>query len=93
VSVFSQVVDVDGQVAFPTTPQVVIPFRPGSILVVLEDADDDAFLSFDGIADHWHLQPGQASEGVRFDQKVTQVWLREGTSGASPTNVRVTAEK
>ena len=90
-SVFQQVVDVSGTAAFPTTPQVVIPFEPKSILIINNDptAGDDVFVSFDGVEDHTQIF---GADGVTFLQRVKQVWLRRGSIGAPPTNVQVVAE-
>lgn len=90
-SVFSEIVDVSGQAAYPTldSPQVVIPFEPRSIAVINEDGVDDAFVSFDGVNDHGHLIGGTATE---FKQRVTKVWLKRGAVGSAPTNIQITAE-
>lgn len=90
-SVFSEIVDVSGQSAYPAqdSPQVVIPFEPRSIAIVNEDGVDDAFVSFDGVNDQGHLIGGATTE---FSQRVTKVWLRRGDVGTPPTNIQITAE-
>lgn len=90
-SVFQQIVDVSGTAAFPTTPQVTVPFQAKSISVLNEDlgTSDDAFVSFDGQNDMGHLIPGAT---IQYGQRVTRVWLRRGAVGTAPTNIQVIAE-
>lgn len=82
-------VDVSGTAAYPSTPQVVIPFEPTQIGVVNEDGSDDVYVSFDGVSDHAHVFGG---DGVTVFQRVKQVWLRRGAAGTPPTTVAVIAE-
>lgn len=83
--------DVSGQAAFPTDPQVVIPFEPKTIAVFNEDAadGDDAFVSFDGQVAVGHVIAGFT---ITYDQRVPRVWLRRGVVGSPPTNIQVIAE-
>lgn len=90
-SVFEVIVDVSGQAAFPTNPQVVIPFEPRTIAVFNEDSNngDDAFVSFDGQTTVGHVIAGST---FTYTQRVLGVWLRRGAIGAPPTNIQVIAE-
>lgn len=90
-AVHMQVVNVFGVPAYdPVTPQVVAPFQGKSVLVILEDLLEDAYVSLDGEHDHAHLVPGTPAAGIVFDQPVSKVWLRRGVVGITPTNVQVT---
>lgn len=93
-AIFRISVDVSGQAAYPAAnaPQVVIPFEPKTIMILLEDTTDDAFASFDGSNDHLHMVPGTPGAGVRFEQRTRNVWLRRGAAGTPATNVQVIAE-
>jgi hypothetical protein len=90
-SVFQQIVDVSGTAAFPSTPQVQIPFEPLSIGIINQDPtpSDDIILSFDGKNDHAQVF---GADGVTFHQRTTKIWLRRGSVGTPPTNVQVIAE-
>lgn len=89
-SVHRQAVNVASQAAYPTNPQVVIPFEPTEISLHNEDSQDDAYISFDGTTDHLHLTSATAHT---FSQRVKRMWLRRGdVNNGSPTTIQVVAE-
>ncbi len=89
-SIFRAEVDVFGVAAYPSSPQVVIPFEPREIRITNEDSSDDIFFSLNGTDDHGHLLGGAAT--VKVSQRVTKVWLKRGGTGVTPINVNVVAE-
>lgn len=89
-SVYNQTVDVSGTAAYPSTPQVTIPFEPRRIVLLNEDTADDAYVSLDGQNDHVHLP---ANTGFAFNfQRVRGVWLKRGVAGTPVTDIQVVAE-
>lgn len=87
----TQTVDVSGAASYPTTPQVTVPFTPRELLVIVEDATDDVFVSFDGTNDAAHMVPGFGSQALKFKEPGARVWFRRGTVVA-PTMVQVISE-
>ncbi len=85
-SAFSDIIVVS-DLAFPATPQVVIPFEPKSITIINESTMQQGFVSFDGVNDQGHLL-GRAV--IEYEQRVTKVWLRKG--GGANINIQVLAE-
>jgi hypothetical protein len=93
-SAYSTSVDVAATASYPTTAQVIIPFEPKRITVVVEESDagEGAHVSFDGANDAGVLIQGMPSQGLVFDQRVTKVWLKRFAAGAGTITVRVMAE-
>jgi len=87
-SVYRQVADIAGVVAFPATAQVEIPFEPIGTTIV-NQSNDDVEMSFNGIDVHGTLLRGN---GLRFQQRAKRVWLRRVSPGAAATPVEVIAE-
>lgn len=82
--VHRQVITLDAVSAYPTQPQVVVPFDPKTIAIINEGPTGaNALVSFDGVNDHAQLTPGTPSCGMVFKQSVRGVWLKRGavTSG------------
>lgn len=93
-SIHRQSVNVYNVTAFPTDPQVEIPFEPRSIMVINQDQDGDAVeISFDGVNVHARLLYQGPSSGLVFNQLARRVWLRSVGAGTSPTDVEVIAER
>lgn len=64
----------------PTTPEVTLAFEPTKgIVIVNEDATPANYIevSFDGVTVHGRLTPTVLA-GLRFEQRVTKIWLRRG---------------
>ncbi len=90
-SMFNELVNAHVTPTYPdaASPQVVIPFEPKRIQLILEDTADSAFVSLDGVNDHVHLIPGLGP--VVLEQRVTKLWLRV-PAGADPVDIQVIAE-
>lgn len=76
--------------AYPSTPDVTVPFEPRAVTFALMDsvANQNAFISFDGVNNHVKLVVGQL-QTVRLESAVTKIWLKSAVS----TSVQVIAEK
>lgn len=91
-SIHRQSVNVYNVTAFPSDPQVVVPFEPRSIMIINQDEDGDAIeFSFDGTNVHGRLV--SSSPGIVLNQLAKRLWLRSVLAGTSPTNVEVIAER
>lgn len=88
-SVKMERIDVFGQTAFPTTPQIEWPFEPKEVSVFNEDDTDTVALSFDGQEDHGVLI---ARSAQTYRNRGLKVWLRSVGAGTTPITVQVIAE-
>lgn len=68
--------------AAQTAPDVTIPFEPKRVAIVNESAVIAVFASFDGIADHARLTPGQPTQGLQFENGATKIWFKREAAGA-----------
>lgn len=89
---FFDQVDVSAAAAYPTNPQIVVPFVPDSILFYSSNLAEDGVvsISYDGKTEHGRVTAGRATESIAVRTKVTQVWLKR-ISGTNPTTIEVTA--
>lgn len=96
-AIYTQRFNVFGVATYPTDAQVVIPFTPRSIKLILEDTTDDAYVSVTGdnnapgAHEEVHLVP--AVPGVPLMQQVTKLWLKRGAAGTDTTYVQIIAEQ
>ena len=87
-AIFSQVV-ATAPLAYPSSPQVTIPFTPKRIVVVNQNvaAADVAQVSFDGVSDAFTLKP-TVNATMEVRQRSTKLWVK----GTNTPNVMVFAE-
>lgn len=79
--------DLSAVAAYPGTPQVILPFQPHSVAIVIEDdpaSATDAAVSFDGSTDHATLIGGRPSASLYWEPaRFTRIWLKAYTTGAT----------
>lgn len=92
----SGTLNVAAQAAYPSTPQVTIPFPPTSIAVVVEEDPATGYgcvVSFDGTNDAGTLLAGRPSAALEWrGQSYTKVWIKRAGVSAGTINVRVMAD-
>ena len=89
---FSKEVDVVGAATYPATPQVLIPFTPEDVLVLVEHPTLAIYVSFDGTTDAGKLTPG-ICVALEWHQHVSKVWLRvDSAASPGPIIARVISE-
>ena len=81
----SNVVTLTGISAYPTAPQVDVPFKPDTYYFRVESGTPGVYVSFDGTNDCLHIVPLDAL--VPIFTKAQKVWLREDGAGASTCRV------
>lgn len=89
-AIFSDSITAPAAFAGAAAPSFTVPFVPNSICVINEDGTAANFVevSFDGVAVAGKLIPTILA-GLRFEQKVTKIWVRRG---AGTPVVRIVAE-
>lgn len=92
-AIYGTTLDVTAVTAFPTLPNITIPFQPRSIAIVNENLATAIEVSFDGVNVHARLTPGLPSAGMVFGQKSEKVWLRAAVGGGTSVVARLTAEQ
>jgi len=79
-SQFSIVPDLNAVSAYPSAPQVVVPFVPSYYVLRVETGAVGVLVSFDGVSDHLHVKPNDLP--IPFPAKATKLWLKEDAAGA-----------
>lgn len=82
-------INVFGQPAYPTDPQIIIPFEPKEVSIFNEDDADTVAISFDGVNDHGVLIPRST---LTYNQNGQKVWLRSVGAGSDPITAQVVME-
>lgn len=93
---FVRVTSVPATYDAATAPNAQIPFQPRRIVISNEDGTlaNDAFYSFDSLADAGHVLGGNgflSRDEVLFQRQPLGVWVKKG-SGAVPSSVTIFAE-
>lgn len=89
---FATIVDVAGIIAYPSIPQVVIPFKAEKIAALNMDDRDRVAVSFDGQNDAGFMDPGGSMQWAPAADGITKVWVRTAAAGKPPTEVQIAAE-
>lgn len=91
----SDLVDVSAVAAYPTDPQITIPFGSSSLVIVIEDdpvTPVGARVSFDGVNDAAVLIAGRPTGAMVWEgTSRRRIWLKAEGTGA--TAVRVMADQ
>ena len=87
-SAYQETFDIAADTAYPSSPQVEIPFEPRQVLIVNEDSAATLSFSYDGKDDQGRLLAGN---GVTVFQRVRRLWLKR-TGGGGAVLINVMAE-
>jgi hypothetical protein len=73
-------VDLNTVAAYPTTPQVLVPFQPDMLMFRVSSGAIDVHVSFDGTQTHVILKSTDINN-LQIPCKDKKIWLKQASAG------------